>query len=41
MVQYHNFTILDIENMYPYERDVYVFMIQEKIAKEKEAQAQH
>ena len=40
MVQHHKYSITEIENLIPYERDIYVAMLQEHLQKEKERQEQ-
>jgi len=37
ITQYHKFTLTEIENMIPFERDIYVMMLEEKIKKEEDA----
>lgn len=34
LMQYHKYSLTDIENMLPYERDLYVVMLNEAIEKE-------
>ena len=36
MAQHHNYSINELENMMPYERDVYVEMLMAFLEKEKE-----
>ena len=36
-MQHYNYTLSDIENMMPWERDLYVSMLLEHIEKEKQA----
>jgi len=36
VTQYHKFTLTEIENMIPFERDLYVQMLTEKVKKEEE-----
>jgi len=36
LVQHHKYSITEIENLIPYERDIYVSMLQEWLQKEKE-----
>jgi hypothetical protein len=36
MMQHHNYSLSDIENMIPWERDIYVSMLVEYIEKENE-----
>jgi len=31
MTQHHNFSVMELENMIPFERDIYAEMIQQKI----------
>ena len=35
MSQFHNFSISEIENFMPYERDIYAEMIQQKIEEQR------
>jgi hypothetical protein len=36
MMQHHNYSLSDIENMIPWERDIYVSMLVDYIEKENE-----
>ena len=36
MMQYHNYSLSDIEGMIPWERDLYISMIIDHVEKEKE-----
>jgi len=36
LVQHHKYSITEIESLIPYERDIYVAMLQEWLQKEKE-----
>jgi hypothetical protein len=36
MMQHHNYSLSDIENMIPWERDIYVSMLSDYIEKENE-----
>lgn len=36
MTQYHKFSLTEIENMIPFERDLYIELLAEKVRKEKE-----
>jgi len=36
VTQYHKFTLTEIENMLPFERDLYVDMLVQKVKKEEE-----
>jgi hypothetical protein len=36
LMQYHNYTLADIEGLIPWERDLYVAMVIEHVEKEKE-----
>jgi len=36
LMQYHNYTLSDIEGLIPWERDLYVSMVIEHIEKEKQ-----
>ena len=38
MMQYHNYSLADIEGMLPWERDVYIAMLIEHLEKEKQKQ---
>tara|TARA_B100001113_G_scaffold352833_1_gene355273 strand:+ start:471 stop:683 length:213 start_codon:yes stop_codon:yes gene_type:complete len=40
LVQHHKYSISEIENLIPYERDIYVSMLQEYLQREKERQEQ-
>jgi hypothetical protein len=40
MTQYHKFSLSEIENMIPFERDIFIIMLEEKIKKEEEQQKQ-
>jgi hypothetical protein len=35
-MQHHNYTLSDLENMIPFERKIYVDLLQQHIAEEKE-----
>ncbi len=35
-MQYHNYTLADIEGLLPWERDLYVAMVVEHVEKEKQ-----
>ena len=35
-MQYHNYTLTDIENMMPWERDLYVTLVADHVQKENE-----
>lgn len=37
ITQYHKFSLTEIENMIPFERDIYVMMLEEKVKKEEAA----
>jgi len=37
LVQHHKWTVSDVENLLPYERDLYFTMLMEHIEKQKEA----
>jgi len=39
MIQYHNWSLLEIENMMPWEREIYVGLLIEHIEEEKEEMA--
>ena len=36
LIQYHKYSLTEIENMMPWERDVYVALLQNHIAEEEE-----
>lgn len=36
MVQHHKYSLSEIENMYPFERDLYVDMLRDYLEKEQE-----
>jgi hypothetical protein len=36
MVQHHKYSIQEIENLYPFERDIYVDMLKDYLEKEQE-----
>ena len=36
LMQYHNYTLADIENMMPWERDIYVNLLQQHIKEEND-----
>ena len=36
LMQYHNYTLADIEGLLPWERDLYVTMVMEHVEKEKQ-----
>lgn len=38
LMQYHNYSLTEIENMIPFERDIYVVMLQQYL-KEREEKA--
>ena len=38
MMQYHNYSLADIEGLLPWERDLYLAMLMEHIEKEKQRQ---
>ena len=40
MTQYHKFSLTEIENMIPFERDIFIMMLEEKIKKEEEQRKQ-
>jgi hypothetical protein len=40
ITQYHKFSLTEIENMIPFERDIYVLMLEEKNKKEEEERKQ-
>jgi len=40
MTQYHKFSLTEIENMIPFERDIFIMMLEDKIKKEEEQRKQ-
>jgi len=40
LMQYHKYSLTEIENMMPWERDVYVVLLKQHIEEEKEKQEQ-
>ena len=36
MMQHHNYSLSDIENMIPWERDIYVDLLQQHVREENE-----
>lgn len=36
LVQHHKYSISDVENLYPYERDIYVAMLEAHVAQEQQ-----
>ena len=40
LMQYHKYSLTEIENMIPWERDVYVELLKQHIEEEKERQKQ-
>tara|TARA_R100001463_G_scaffold24268_1_gene57862 strand:- start:26 stop:202 length:177 start_codon:yes stop_codon:yes gene_type:complete len=40
LMQYHKYSLTEIENMIPWERDVYVDLLKQHIEEEKERQKQ-
>jgi hypothetical protein len=38
LMQYHNYSLADIENMIPFEREVYVAMLVQYLEEEKQRQ---
>lgn len=40
ITQYHRFSLTEIENMMPFERDIYVMMLEEKVKREEEERKQ-
>ena len=39
-MQYHKYSLTEIENMIPWERDVYVALLQQHLAEEEEKRKQ-
>jgi hypothetical protein len=40
LIQYHKYSLTEIENMIPWERDIYVALLQQHLEEEKAKQAQ-
>lgn len=40
MVQHHKYSLTELENLYPYERDVYVDMLKEYLKEEQQRLSQ-
>ena len=40
LIQYHKYSLTEIENMMPWERDVYVELLKQHLKEEKEKQEQ-
>jgi hypothetical protein len=40
MVQHHKYSLTELENLYPYERDLYVEMLQHYLKEQQQAQQQ-
>ena len=40
LMQYHKYSLTDIENMMPWERDIYVALLQQHLEEEKAKQEQ-
>ena len=38
LMQYHNYSLSDIEGLIPWERDIYVYMLMDHLEKEKQQQ---
>jgi len=38
LMQYHNYSLTEIENMMPWEKNVYIGLLAEHLAKEEEKQ---
>jgi len=41
LMQYHKYSLTEIENMIPWERDVYVSLLKQHLEEEKEKQKQN
>ena len=40
LIQYHKYSLTEIENMMPWERDIYVTLLKQHLQEEKEKQEQ-
>jgi len=40
LMQYHKYSLTEIENMIPWERDIYVILLQQHLEEEEEKQKQ-
>ena len=40
LIQYHKYSLTEIENMMPWERDIYVELLKQHLKEEKEKQEQ-
>jgi hypothetical protein len=40
LMQYHKYSLTEIENMMPWERDIYVILLQQHLEEEEEKQRQ-
>ena len=40
LIQYHKYSLTEIENMMPWERDIYVELLRQHLKEEKEKQEQ-
>ena len=40
LIQYHKYSLTEIENMMPWERDIYVELLRQHLEEEKEKQEQ-
>ena len=40
LMQYHKYSLTEIENMMPWERDIYVILLQQHLEEEEEKQKQ-
>ena len=40
LMQYHKYSLTEIENMMPWERDVYVMLLEQHLEEEKQKQQQ-
>ena len=40
MMQYHNYSLIELENMIPWEREVYVLLLSQFLEEEKKRQEQ-
>ena len=41
LMQYHKYSLTEIENMIPWERDVYVMLLQQHLEEEEQKQKQN
>ena len=41
MIQYHNWSLTELDNMMPWEREVYIGLLIEHLEEQKKEQAKH